>query len=100
MSFQTKFYQAVKTAQRAVQEIINRDKTQMQKILNTSRYITHTLDYYNSRVQNTTVLAKAGRVPDLIGGYILNVSSFWSFEIQSVILNILHAVQMEDFFPE
>ena len=64
----------MKTVQRVVQEIVSRDKSQMQKILGTSNYIIGSLDDYNSRVQNTTSLAKAGRVPDLIGGDILNVS--------------------------
>ena len=69
----------------------------MQQILNTSVYITQALGYYNNRVQNTTVLAQAGRVPDLIGGNILEVS-FLRFESRSVILNRFHAVQVNFFF--
>ena len=75
ISFQTKFYKAVKTAQRSVQEIVKRDEAQMQKILGTSTYITQVLEGYSSRVQSTTSLAKASRVPDLTSGDILMVSS-------------------------
>ena len=74
MSFQTKFYKAVRTAQKTVQKIVMKDETQMQKILDTSKNITQALDYYNSRVHNTTVLAKGGRVPDLLEEIILKVS--------------------------
>ena len=74
MLFQTKFYKAVKTAQTTVQEIVKKDEAQIQKIRDTSKNITHALDYYNSRVHNTAALAKAGRVPDILEGIILKVS--------------------------
>ena len=74
MVFQTKFYKAVKTVQTTVQEIVNKDEAQMQKILDTSKNITQALSGYNSRVHNTTALAKAGRVPDLLEEIILKVS--------------------------
>ena len=51
-----------------------KDEAQMQKILDTAKNITQALDYYNSRVHNTTALAKAGRVPDLLEEIILKVS--------------------------
>ena len=51
----------------------------MENIISTSIHITQALDDYN-RMQSTTSLAKAGRVPDLIGQNILTVSySFFIF---------------------
>ena len=57
-----------------MREIVNKDQKQNEQLLKTLKYITQALDSYHSRVQNTTALAKEGRVPDLIGDDIMAVS--------------------------
>ena len=93
-----KFYAAVQTAQKVVREIVHRDEKQMENILDTSRYISRELDYYNSRVQNTTVLAETGRVPDLIGENILKVSSVRFVNRVSKYLNVLSYCPMQRIY--
>ena len=57
-----------------MREIVNKDEKQIERLLKTLKYTTQALVSYYNRVQNTTALAKEGRVPDFIGEDIMSVS--------------------------
>ena len=71
---QAKFYNAIKTAQRAVEEIVKRDEKQMTEILTASRDISKQLEQYYNRTQNIDTLVMESRAPDLIHDEMFRVS--------------------------
>ena len=73
-SFKAKFYYAIKTAQRAVEEIVNKDEKQMNKILIGSRDVSEQLERFYNRIQSIDTLVTESRAPDLIHNDLIKVN--------------------------
>ena len=62
--FQAKFKNAIKTAQHAVQEIVERDRDHIETILQNMEAIRKALDERNDEMQDLTVLCAKHNIPD------------------------------------
>ena len=70
---QARFYHAIKTAQRAVEEIAKKDVKQMTKILSGSREVREQVERFYNRTQSIASLVKESMAPDLINDILFKV---------------------------